>query len=34
MREGAHLTAKFYGNVPVAGEGAQCDYWNYSTYKL
>ncbi|KAL1652728.1 hypothetical protein SLS61_004710 [Didymella pomorum] len=28
----AYWTAKFFGNVPVAGEGVQGDYWNYSAF--
>lgn len=28
----AYWTAKFSGNVPVAGEGVQGDYWNYSAF--
>ncbi|KAJ4311486.1 hypothetical protein N0V94_007927 [Neodidymelliopsis sp. IMI 364377] len=28
----AYWTAKFRGNVTVAGEGTQSDYWNYESY--
>lgn len=28
----AYWTAKFFGNVPVDGEGVQSDYWNYSAF--
>mgnify|MGYP001453574493 CR=1 FL=1 len=28
----AYWTAKFFGNVPVEGEGVQGDYWNYSAF--
>ncbi|KAL3426553.1 hypothetical protein PVAG01_00062 [Phlyctema vagabunda] len=28
----AYWTAKFSGNVPVAGQGVQGDYWNYLTF--
>ncbi|KNG51722.1 hypothetical protein TW65_01119 [Stemphylium lycopersici] len=31
-RGSAYWTAKFYGNVPVAGQGVQGDYWNYSDF--
>ncbi|KAI4686920.1 uncharacterized protein J4E84_005291 [Alternaria hordeiaustralica] len=31
-RGSAYWTAKFFGNVPVAGEGVQGDYWNYSAF--
>ncbi|KAL1596555.1 hypothetical protein SLS60_009203 [Paraconiothyrium brasiliense] len=28
----AYWTAKFFGNVPVEGEGVQGDYWNYERF--
>ncbi|KFY17055.1 hypothetical protein V492_00915 [Pseudogymnoascus sp. VKM F-4246] len=28
----AYWTAKFYGDVPVEGEGVQGDYWNYESF--
>lgn len=28
----AYWTARFYGNVPVEGEGVQGDYWNYEAF--
>ncbi|KAF2853430.1 glycoside hydrolase family 5 protein [Plenodomus tracheiphilus IPT5] len=28
----AYWTAKFFGNVPVEGEGVQGDYWNYEGF--
>ena len=28
----AYWTARFFGNVPVDGEGVQGDYWNYQTF--
>lgn len=28
----AYWTARFYGNVPVEGEGVQGDYWNYESF--
>lgn len=31
-RGNAYWTAKFRGNVTVAGEGTQSDYWNYETF--
>ncbi|CAN9202204.1 unnamed protein product [Alternaria alternata] len=31
-RGSAYWTAKFFGNVPVVGEGVQGDYWNYSAF--
>ncbi|KAJ4324198.1 hypothetical protein N0V94_001410 [Neodidymelliopsis sp. IMI 364377] len=29
LQGSAYWTAKFFGNVPVDGEGVQGDYWNY-----
>jgi aryl-phospho-beta-D-glucosidase BglC (GH1 family) len=31
-RGSAYWTAKFSGNVPVAGQGVQGDYWNYEGF--
>jgi aryl-phospho-beta-D-glucosidase BglC (GH1 family) len=31
-RGSAYWTYKFFGNVPVDGEGVQGDYWNYSEF--
>jgi len=31
-RGSAYWTAKFSGNVPVAGQGVQGDYWNYAVF--
>ncbi|CAF3474606.1 unnamed protein product [Fusarium graminearum] len=31
-RGSAYWTWKFFGNVPVDGEGTQGDYWNYSEF--
>ncbi|KAH7348892.1 putative cellulase [Rhexocercosporidium sp. MPI-PUGE-AT-0058] len=28
----AYWTGRFFGNVPVEGEGVQGDYWNYSAF--
>lgn len=28
----AYWTARYYGNVPVEGEGVQSDYWNYESF--
>jgi hypothetical protein len=28
----AYWTAKYFGNVSVAGQGVQADYWNYLNF--